>query len=245
MGPLSSTRNSVRQKKRKLYLFCDHALAREQFSHMLKRSDFELAPACDPAALPMTHTPSEQPGAHDVAVIDGRDVKSTLQLARDLHIRDSDVSVLVLLPELTDSLTYPLLRFGVKGLLSYHLASRELCRAAAQLATGGYWVPRDLLTRFVESILPELSGCKSLELEAEISRRERDVLDLLLDNLSNKEIAGKLFVSERTVKFHVSNLLSKFHVQRRADLIVLWMQQTAARPWLESAVRATVPAHVN
>jgi DNA-binding NarL/FixJ family response regulator len=48
-------------------------------------------------------------------------------------------------------------------------------------------------------------------------RREREVLDLLLDNLSNKEIAGKLFVCERTVKFHVSNLLSKFGAPRRPD----------------------------
>jgi len=68
-----------------------------------------------------------------------------------------------------------------------------------------YWVPRELLTRFVESILPELRGCKSLDSEVNISRREGEVLDLLLDNLSNKEIASKLFISERTVKFHVSN----------------------------------------
>ena len=56
------------------------------------------------------------------------------------------------------------------------------------------------------------------------------MLDLLLDNPSNKEIAAKLFVCERTVKFHVSNLLSKFGVQRRADLIVLWMQRASAFP---------------
>ena len=54
---------------------------------------------------------------------------------------------------------------------------------------------------------------KSLD-PAGISRRQREVLDLLLGNLSNKEIAGKLFVCERTVKFHLSNLLSKFGVQR-------------------------------
>jgi DNA-binding NarL/FixJ family response regulator len=90
---------------------------------------------------------------------------------------------------------------------------------------GGYWVPRELLAGFIESILPELYGSKSLTPEVEISRREREVLDLLLENLSNKEIAAKLFVAERTVKFHVSNLLSKFGVHRRADLIVMWMRR--------------------
>lgn len=46
------------------------------------------------------------------------------------------------------------------------------------------------------------------------------MLDALLRNLSNKEIGLKLSISERTVKLHVSNLLSKFAVQRRADLIL-------------------------
>jgi DNA-binding CsgD family transcriptional regulator len=43
----------------------------------------------------------------------------------------------------------------------------------------------------------------------------------VLENLSNKEIAGQLNISERTAKFHVSNILAKFGVQRRADLIVM------------------------
>jgi len=79
----------------------------------------------------------------------------------------------------------------------------------------------------------------------DVSRREREVLDLLLDNLCNKEIASKLFISERTVKFHVSNLLSKFGVQRRADLIVLWMQRSTAFPWLQQDLRRSASAHVN
>src|SRR5258706_612282 len=47
----------------------------------------------------------------------------------------------------------------------------------------------------------------------------------LLENLSNKEIASKLNIAERTVKFHVSNLLNKFGVRRRADLILLTFQR--------------------
>jgi len=58
-----------------------------------------------------------------------------------------------------------------------------------------------------------------------LSTRETQVLDRLLENLSNKEIAAKLNISERTVKFHVSNVLTKFGVGRRADLILLRYQQ--------------------
>lgn len=59
---------------------------------------------------------------------------------------------------------------------------------------------------------------------AKISERERQVLEALLDNLANKEIASKLGISERTVKFHVSNLLSKFGVERRQHLISRCLQ---------------------
>jgi len=108
-----------------------------------------------------------------------------------------------------------------------------------------YWVPRELLTRFVESILPEVRGFRAVDWEAGISRRERNVLDLLLANLSNKEIAAKLFISERTVKFHVSNLLAKFGVQRRADLIVLWTQRTSTFPWLSREIGKSLSVRVN
>jgi DNA-binding CsgD family transcriptional regulator len=65
-----------------------------------------------------------------------------------------------------------------------------------------------------------------------MSRRETEVVELLMQNLSNKEIGSKLHMSERTAKFHVSNLLAKYGVQRRADLILLFVQaeRIAAAP---------------
>jgi DNA-binding NarL/FixJ family response regulator len=57
------------------------------------------------------------------------------------------------------------------------------------------------------------------------SRREREIIDVLLLSLSNnKEIASRLNISERTVKFHVSNLLVKFNLKRRADLMLVCYQ---------------------
>ena len=180
-----------------------------------------------------------------LAVIDGGDLRATLDLVRTLRSKQNGLHLLVLLPTLEDNVAYSLLRLGVKGMLTYDQAPRALCRAVRQLAAGAYWVPRDLLTRFLESVLPELHGVRSIDAAVAISRREREVLDLLLDNLSNKEIAGKLFVSERTVKFHVSNLLSKFHVPRRADLIVLWMRRSRTHPWPSPDLGQSISAHIN
>jgi DNA-binding NarL/FixJ family response regulator len=55
--------------------------------------------------------------------------------------------------------------------------------------------------------------------ELEISTREYEVLQEIASGLSNKEIADKLFVSESTIKTHVSNLLSKLHAKRRTQAI--------------------------
>ncbi len=63
-----------------------------------------------------------------------------------------------------------------------------------------------------------------------MSARQQEVRDFLLENLSNREIAERLHMSERTVKFHVSNLLSKFGFKRRADLIVLAHADGEAEP---------------
>jgi DNA-binding CsgD family transcriptional regulator len=63
-----------------------------------------------------------------------------------------------------------------------------------------------------------LAAGLDLGARVKVSRRERDVLDGILQNLANKEIAAKLNVAERTVKFHVSSLLAKFGVTDRIAL---------------------------
>jgi len=101
-----------------------------------------------------------------------------------------------------------------------------LPHALPLVSGGGFWVPRSVLSNFVDSILTDQQKRRMKpDSQAQLSRREREVLDSLLENVSNKEIATKLNISERTVKFHVSKLLNKFGVRRRADLILLCYQQ--------------------
>ncbi|MBI3669443.1 MAG: hypothetical protein HY237_06670 [Acidobacteria bacterium] len=63
-----------------------------------------------------------------------------------------------------------------------------------------------------------LEAGRSIATPAQLTRREQEVLGGVLQNLVNKEIAARLFISERTVKFHVSALLAKFGVRSRRDL---------------------------
>jgi DNA-binding NarL/FixJ family response regulator len=135
---------------------------------------------------------------------------------------------LVVGDELKEAESHALLRQGVKGILSYAEARQQLARALPQVAAGGIWVPRPVLSRFVDSILSSTQGRRlRADSPSELSRREQEVLSGLLENLANKEVADRLHISERTVKFHVSNLLAKFGVRRRADLILLCYQRRA------------------
>jgi DNA-binding NarL/FixJ family response regulator len=151
---------------------------------------------------------------------------ATAALMTNVFEQSPGARVLVVGEKFTASESHSLLRHGAKGLLTYAEAREQLSRALPQMAGGGYWVPRATLADFVDSILSN-SRTQRLKVDtsADLSRREREVLDALLENLANKEIASRLNISERTVKFHVSNLLNKFGVRRRADLILLCFQQ--------------------
>jgi DNA-binding NarL/FixJ family response regulator len=136
-----------------------------------------------------------------------------------IHARQATARVLVLAERFLDETAFALLRLGVKGLLTYQEALQALPRALQTVADGGLWVGRSLLSRFVDSALSTVPLRVYATGFDGLTRRERQVLEAVLDNLSNKEIASRLHMSERTAKFHVSNLLVKHGVRRRADLL--------------------------
>src|SRR5215469_16413219 len=74
--------------------------------------------------------------------------------------------------------------------------------------------------------------------ELDLSRRQTEVLKGLNEGLANKEIANKLNISERTVKFHVSNLFTKFKVDSRTQLMRLRLWASA--PQVAQAIPTTL-----
>jgi len=121
---------------------------------------------------------------------------------------------------------FVLLELGAKGFVRYADLQAQLVPAARAVAAGGFWVSRSLLARFVDSAVGLFRRHRVARVSSHLSRREREVHDLLMENHSNKEIARRLHMTERTVKFHVSNLLTKHGVKRRADLILLSFSQS-------------------
>ncbi len=135
---------------------------------------------------------------------------------------------IVLAEEFTEPAAFSLLRLGAKGLITYAEASQRLPIILGEVDAGGFWVPRALLSRFVDETWAAKAPRRPVERTSALTPREQEILDDLLQNLSNKEIASKRSISSRTAKFHVSNVLSKHGVKRRADLFLLCLQERGA-----------------
>ena len=147
------------------------------------------------------------------------------------------------------SAAFTLLRLGVKGLLRYDEAVTHVQKAIQEVLHDGFWVPRSLLSRFIDSTVRALNPIdpRLLTAQSSLSRRENEVCGLVLENLSNREIASRLAVSERTAKFHVANVLAKYGLKRRTELVLLSYSQgreravpvRSPRPRTTTAVRTS------
>ena len=210
-------------------LLSPHPLVLEEFQRVLSRPGFRvisrqldstLAPDLRRLAVPRAL----------IYVVDAHAARpATGALITNILDQFPAARLLVVAEKFNDTNSYSLLRLGAKGLLTYAEARDQLPRALPLVAAGGFWVPRSVLSDFVDSILSNVHSRRlKIDTATDLSRREQEVLEVLLENLANKEIASKLNISERTVKFHVSNLLNKFGVRRRADLILLCYQRRTA-----------------
>jgi DNA-binding NarL/FixJ family response regulator len=210
----------------KVCLLSPHPMVLDEFKRLLESSCFQIsAKQLDSMLAPdLRHLEVPKAGVY---VIDAHAARqATGALLGNILERNENARLIVVGDKLKETDSHALLRQGVKGILTYTEARDQLPRALPLVAAGGFWVPREVLSRFVDSILTTTHGRRlRSDAPSELSRREQEVLSSLLENLANKEVASRLHISERTVKFHVSNLLAKFGVRRRADLILLCYQR--------------------
>ena len=206
-------------------LLSPHPLVLSEFERLLEKAQFKVI-SKQLASMLAPDLRNMEPPRAQVYVIDAHAARpATGALLANILERYPEARLIVVGEQHDDANSYSLLRLGVKGLLTYTEARDQLIRALPLVVNGGFWVPRQLLSGFVDSILTGQGRRLKTDSVTNLSRREQEVLDSLLENLSNKEIASRLNIAERTVKFHVSNLLNKFGVRRRADLILLTFQR--------------------
>ena len=127
--------------------------------------------------------------------------------------RHPDAKVIVFVPEVNARTTFPCLMAGVKGVLPHVAGASELRLAIRCVREGSLWTPRAVLSEWVDRVSRLGLGAGSV-----FTRSEQRVLDAVRDELSNKEIARRLGVTEATVKFHVGKLLKKTGAADRREL---------------------------
>jgi len=208
-------------RTQRVALYSFHPLVLAELCRLLEESGCQArAHRMEPSRLSALDQLPVLPASVHVVEANARN-RATKVIVEQILSRRPDARLLVVAERFDDGDAFPLLRLGAKGMVRYVELPRHFVTAVREVASGGFWVPRTLLSRFVDTTLSALRRPKLVSASAHMSRREREVHQFLMENLSNKEIAHRLNMSERTVKFHVSNLLGKHGVKRRSDLIML------------------------
>lgn len=206
--------------KIKIMLVDDQALFREGLKTLLNsRPEFEVVGEASNGeeAIRLAHLLRPQVILMDLRmpILDG--VQATRRI-RNLH---PDCNIIVLTTFDDDEDVFEGLRAGAIGYLLKDVSSEKLFEAIRSAAKGEYFLLPSITAKVVAefSRLPRIAS-HPIEAEKILSPREIEVLRLVATGISNKEIAERLFISEGTVKNHLSNILSKLNVKDRLQAVI-------------------------
>ena len=138
--------------------------------------------------------------------------------------------VLVLTTFDLDEYVYGALRAGASGFLLKETRPRELLRAIQVVAAGDALIAPSVTRRLIAEFAARQDPAQPPEALAELTDREREILRLVAEGLSNAEIAGRLVISPLTAKTHVSNVLRKLDCRDRAALVALAYESGLVTP---------------
>lgn len=130
---------------------------------------------------------------------------------------------------LTPEIVFDIVRCGAMGLLCKEMSATGLVRALRGVARGEAPFAREIVSMLIEGMHSATEGVRARGRMGSLSSREREVLELVSEGRSNKQIAAELFVSEFTAKRHVQNILRKLGVHSR------WEASASYYSYLEQA----------
>jgi DNA-binding NarL/FixJ family response regulator len=146
---------------------------------------------------------------------------------RELHARFPEVGVIILTTFEDDEFVFEGLKAGARGYLLKDISSEEMAEAVRRVAAGQALI-QPSLTRKVLAEFSRLAAAAAapaasnppFPLSEPLTERESEVLRALARGLSNREIAAQLWITEGTVKNHVSNLFAKLEVRDRTQAVL-------------------------
>ncbi|MFW5998726.1 MAG: response regulator [Halanaerobiaceae bacterium] len=129
-----------------------------------------------------------------------------------------EIKVLILTIHDEEEYIFEVTRAGAEGYIQKDIKPQDLHQSIKKVINGGKVFPASV----EEDIEKNTSEGETIE---ELSNREQQVLELLAQGMSNKELAEELYISEKTVKNHVSNILRKLSVNDRTQAVILGLKK--------------------
>ena len=161
----------------------------------------------------------------DVAVLDGRLPDGTgMDVCRDVRSIDPSIACLILTSYDDDEALVSAIMAGAAGYVLKQIRGNELLAAVHRVAQGQSLIDPKLTQRVVHRIREEPQDDPAL---ASLTDQERRILLLIAEGLTNRQIAERMFLAEKTVKNYVSSLLAKLGMERRTQAAVFASRLTA------------------
>ncbi len=200
----------------RVFLVDDHEIVRRGLVDLLGSApDLTVVGEAASVGEAMARIPSS--GA-DVAVLDVRLPDGNgVELCRDLRAVLPDLRCLMLTSFADDEALFDAVMAGASGFVLKQILGTDLISAVRTVGAGGSLLD----SRATAALMQRIRSERTADPLAELSDQERAVFDLIGEGLTNREIAERLFLAEKTIKNYVSRLLAKLGMQRRTQAAVL------------------------
>lgn len=201
----------------RVFLLDDHEVVRHGLRNMLEREgDIEVVGESGLAVEATHRIPALRP---DVAVLDARlPDGSGIDVCRDVRSVDPGIQALILTSFEDDEALFAAIMAGAAGYILKQIRGTDLVDAVRRVAAGQSLLDPAVTQRVLERI--RRGPDQPDELRA-LTEQERRILALVAEGLTNREIAARMFLAEKTVKNYVSSLLAKLGLERRTQAAVL------------------------
>lgn len=214
--------------KIKVAIVDDHTLFREGIKKILSlEKDIEIVGEAYDGEEVIALLNRSQP---DIMLLDIKMERiNGLQILPQIVEQFPQLKVVLLTAQISLAESVKAVKDGARGIILKHAASEFLIKGIRKVFEGELWADSSTMTQVVESLSRKFRVERSPDRSRkELSEREIEVVALVAAGHRNKEIANKLFISEQTVKTHLSNIFQKLEVNDRLELALYAMRNGLA-----------------
>ncbi|GGO25817.1 response regulator [Micromonospora parathelypteridis] len=201
----------------RVFLLDDHEVVRRGLADLLQSSgDIEVVGESGSAQEAVRRIPALRP---DVAILDARLPDGNgIDVCRDVRAVDSSIRGLILTSYEDDEALFAAIMAGAAGYVLKQIRGTDLVDAVRRVAAGQSLLDPIVTARVLERIRNGVEQPRELK---SLTEQERRILEYVAEGLTNREIAGRMFLAEKTVKNYVSSVLAKLGLERRTQAAVL------------------------